>query len=490
MSTKTGWAAAAAGLWILAAWPAAAEIVVGAPVPPGGARPVGPAPGSGAVVPLPVAADTSVSSSPGSDVLQFVNGDVLHGDLLSVGVATNRVAWRHRGVAPSIEFDQSGISEIRLAPRSTDARRPSKGLVWLTNGDQLEGEVVSLDGTNLVLDTWYAGRMTIRRPMVARIAPQQTSSAVLYEGPKSLDEWSARGGIRNKSWEFRNGGLYPIVPVPLGRVIENMPDAVRIDFDVTWRSRNPYFSFWFFHTNPDEPQGDAYYMTIMSGRRVELNRMRSNSGSQNLGSADIAQASDESVAGKGRFTILADRSKGTIALLIDGTFVREWKDSKDFKAGGKALTFMPQSQRDLRFSNIRVSAWNGQVPQKNETAVAKDEDTVMLLNGDSLSGQILGVAAAQVKMKTSYAALDIPVERVSELALAPNTAARARRRNGDVRAHFADGGTVTLTLARLEGGRLTGTSENWGEIQLPMSAFLTLEMNIYQEKQSREESEF
>lgn len=491
----TAWRWAMAWTVWAAAVSAPAEIVVGGAVSVPGARASS---GGAMAVPVPPGAvgeppaalvPAQAAAAPGSDVLQFLNGDALHGELMGIGLSSNRVTWKHRGVAQPVDFDAAGVSEIRLAARAVEGRRPARGMVWLTNGDQFDGDIVSLDGTNLVLDTWYAGRLTVRRAMVARIAPQQTSSAVVYEGPKSLDEWSSRGGVRNKTWEFRNGGLYPVVPVPLGRIIENMPDTVRIDFDVAWRSRNPYFSFWFFHTNPDEPQGDAYYMTIMAGRRVELNRMRSNSGSQNLGSADIAQNAEDA-AGKSRFSILADRTKGTIALLIDGTLVREWKDSKDFKAGGKALTFMPQSQRDLRFSNIRVSAWNGQVPQKQEAATVKEEDCVTLLNGDSLSGQILGIAGGQVKMKTSYATLDIPVARVSETTLAPGSSARARRRNGDVRARFADGGSVTMMLVRLGEGRIAGTSENWGEAQMPVSAFQSLELNIYQEKQAREENEF
>ena len=451
---------------------ATAAIVVGPPEAPpstpGGGATTGAGPGSGA--PLDAAGDRLV----------FLKGDWLHGELVSVDAASGRVIWRHPEAREPIAFSSKSVSELRLGPRQGTAATHESGVVRLTNGDELTGDIASVDPTNLVLSTSSAGRLMLQRSMVSEIRPGAGAMSVLYEGPKSLDEWKLRGGDRGRMWELKDGVLSPLVPVPLGRSIEKMPDSVRIDFTVEWRQQGIYFSFWFFHEKPDEPQGEAYMLNIISGQRVDLNRLRSTGGSQNLGSAEFAEGAQQ--RGTARFSILADRSKGNIALLVNGKMLRQWKDSREFKGGGSSITFMPQGGRELRISEIRVSKWNGIVPQGTEVASDSPDDSVVLSNGDVMSGTLLGIAEGQAVVKTPFADLKIPLDRVTQISMSGAKAVRARRRAGDVRASFCGGGSVTFELKSLGGGRIEGTSENFGAAAWPLSALERVEMNIYAEK--------
>jgi hypothetical protein len=47
--------------------------------------------------------------------------------------------------------------------------------IGLTNGDEFPGNIVSLDDKILVLDTWYAGRISVPRSMLRRITPLSDS---------------------------------------------------------------------------------------------------------------------------------------------------------------------------------------------------------------------------------------------------------------------------------------------------------------------------
>ncbi len=468
------WMTVSATLFLAAAHIASAAIVVGPPeAPPSKAG--GVSAGGTAVAPA-----SSVPVDPAGDRLTFLKGDWLHGELVSVDPAGGRILWRHAEAREPISFSQKAVSEVRLGARQGAVAPRESGVVRLTNGDELVGDIVAVDPTNLVLSTTAAGRLTLQRSMVAEIRPGAGSLSVLYEGPKSLDEWKLRGGDRSRMWELKDGVLSPLVPVPLGRSIDTMPESVRIDFTVEWRQQGIYFSFWFFHEKPDEPQGEAYMLNIISGQRVDLNRLRATGGSQNLGSAEFAEGSQQ--RGTARFSILADRAKGNIALLVNGKMLRQWKDSREFKGGGKSITFMPQGGRELRISEIRVSKWNGIVPQGTETATDTPDDSIMLSNGDVMSGTLLEIAGAQAVVKTPFADLKIPLERVTQISMAGAKSVRARRRAGDVRASFAGGGSVTLELKSLTAGRLEGVSENFGSASWPLAAFERVEMNIYAEK--------
>lgn len=451
---------------------AAAAIVVGppeaAPLAPGGAASAAPA--------------SSAPVEPGGDRLTLMKGDWLRGELVAMDPAAGRVTWRHPDAREPIGVSAKAVAEIRLGAREGTAPPRSSGAVRLTNGDELAGDIVSVDPTNLVLETASAGRLALQRSMVAQIRPGAGAVSVLYEGPKSLDEWKLRGGDRTRMWELKDGVLSPLVPVPLGRAIDAMPDSVRIDFTVEWRQQGIYFSFWFFHEKPDEPQGEAYMLNIISGQRVDLNRLRSTGGSQNLGSAEFAEGAQQ--RGTARFSILADRAKGNIALLVNGKMLRQWKDSREFKGGGKSITFMPQGGRELRISEIRVSKWNGIVPQGAEVAADTPDDAIVLANGDVMSGTLMEVLGGQAVVKTPFADLKIPLDRITQVSLAGAKSVRARRRAGDVRALFVGGGSVTFELKALAGGRIEGASENFGAVSWPLSAFERIEMNIYAEKPS------
>lgn len=465
------WMIVSGVLVLAAARFAAAAIVVGPPEAPPSAA------GGGAAT---SAAVPSSPLEPGGDRLTLLKGDWLRGELVSIDAAGGRVLWRHPEVREPVAFSAKAVGEIRLGAREGAAPARGSGVVRLTNGDELAGDIVAVDPTNLVLATSAAGALALQRSMVAEIRPGAGAMSVLYEGPKSLDEWKLRGGDRTRMWELKDGVLSPLVPVPLGRSIDTMPDSVRIDFTVEWRQPGIYFSFWFFHEKPDEPQGEAYMLNIISGQRVDLNRLRSTGGSQNLGSAEFAEGSQQ--RGTARISLLADRAKGTIVLLLNGRMLRQWKDTREFKGGGKSITFMPQGGRELRISEIRVSKWNGIVPQGAEVATDTPDDAVVLTNGDVMSGTLLEIAGGQAVVKTPFAELKIPLDRITQISMAGAKAVRARRKAGDVRASFPGGGSVTVDLASLAGGRLQGASENFGTAAWPLSSFERIEMNIYAEK--------
>ncbi len=52
-----------------------------------------------------------------------------------------------------------------------------------------------------------------------------------------------------------------------------------------------------------------------------------------------------------------------------------------------------------------------------------------------------------------------------------------------MRCTFRSRGAITLDLQYLGAGTLRGTSENFGDATLPLSAFSALEFNIYRNRQ-------
>ncbi len=419
----------------------------------------------------------------GSDVLDFINGDKLHGSLTSVVPDDGGIKWKHTGVNGPIGFSMEGVSLVKLAKRRERVPQSHEALVELTNEDKLSGDIVSLDGTNLVLRTWYAGDMKIRRVMVASVDPSVSTSSVTYEGPADIAQWTfgVLGGGRG--WQLRDGTLVTRDPMPIGRNIQDLPDNAEIEFDVAWRG-SPYFYFTFYTDNLKQYSGNCYALRVSSSS-MYLYRYSQNMGSQNMGSVSIRQFVNDGNS-RLRFTVLVNKAKREFTVLINGSQVRRWTDTKEFAGRGTGILFQPQNQGELRISNIRIAKWDGKTPSQVVEEEATNEDLIHFVNRDKVSGELRGIADSKATFKTSYAVLPIPLQRIERVDLCPKSLERARRNAGDIRAHFVDRGSITLKLTSIVDGRIEGFSENFGNITMPLNAFRLIEMNIYEEKKANE----
>ena len=102
--------------------------------------------------------------NPGSqDVIEFVNKDKLHGTLVSVNPKDYGLKWKHINANNVIDFSLPCVSRLTLAERSGSKAQPANSVVRLTNGDMFYGNIVSLDENTLIFNTWYSGRIEIKR---------------------------------------------------------------------------------------------------------------------------------------------------------------------------------------------------------------------------------------------------------------------------------------------------------------------------------------
>ncbi|MFO7871824.1 MAG: hypothetical protein R6V03_10390 [Kiritimatiellia bacterium] len=422
-----------------------------------------------------------------TDLIAFLNGDRLHGRLLAIDPENTGVKWHCPNAAETILFGLDGISEIALA--SGDAGNKTEGSsIRLTNGDLISGKLVSLRNDSLVLDTWYAGTVTIKRPMIRTINPGQSSSIIVYEGPRGLAEWTIgrRGGANN--WRYKDSALYALSSSSIARNIPDLPDRADIEFEAAWWGPYPSFYCSFYTDNLDSYSGNCYSLRL-SGTSVYMYRYTSHSGSRNIGNISVQSFSDQK-KNKALFNLLVDKENKSVTLLIDGVMMKQWTDQGDFAGRGNGILFQPQSNGGFKISNIKVTKWDGKLPEPSSGPTEHEEDLVRFVNGDKVSGELQTISDNKAVFKTSYAALTIPVQRIATIYMSEKNAQRARRNKGDIMARFREGGRITMRLARLEEGRIYGESENFGNITVPTAAFDSLEFNIYDKEDTEEDNPF
>lgn len=440
---------------------------------------------SGISAPIPAAAGNTAVATPedvkGDDVLEFLNNDKLHGTLQAASPDAHGLKWKHPEAESPIAFSLSRLSSATLARRTGAKSAAHNSLVRLTNGDIFPGNLVSMDADRLVLDTWYAGKISINRAMIRKVNPNAGVSAIAYEGPVDLESWTQGRRGNQAGWTYKDGMLYAAQPSPIGINIDKMPDMADIHFDAAWRSV-PSFLFFFMADNIEQIQGNGYYLQI-SGSSGYLYRMTREGGSRNLGSFNVQQFNTGTIK-RSSFNLLVNKKDRSIAFCIDGKMIQQWTDHGDISALGKGILFQSQNQGDLRISNITVTEWDGKMPQATGGETELKEDLARLVNGDKISGHLKSFAAGKLKLETAYTTLDIPLEQVVAVDTSSENTARARRNKDDIRVHFFGKGEITLGLVKIENAEMKGKSENFGTISMPLSAFRLIEFNIYEERKT------
>ncbi|NDE99895.1 MAG: hypothetical protein EB034_16725 [Verrucomicrobia bacterium] len=121
--------------------------------------------------------------------LSFLDGSFLRGELVSV--QGGALVWRHANARQPIEFSTTNLNQVQLPARLSATATNATPLcrLRLAGGDELEGQLMSLDAETFELETWFAGRLRGQRAGLASLTFFGTNQGSLYEGPRAADEW-------------------------------------------------------------------------------------------------------------------------------------------------------------------------------------------------------------------------------------------------------------------------------------------------------------
>jgi len=450
---------------LIAASPAWARIVVDDSAPePAAEKP-------GIQVPGPSDGDESgAPKTPPQDSLSFVNKDTLHGILL--GIDEKGLHWQSPEAHDPILFKTGQLAEIKLDSHHVDGTAKSAERVTLTNGDELPGNIVTLDDKALSLDTWYAGRLSIPRSMLRRITPLSDANSAIYEGPSGIADWTVGHMGGGRSWIFRDGALIGSNYGTIGRDMK-LPDTSNIEFDLVLRGNSP-FSIGLYSDRADN-FGNCYMLQLSNGYS-ELQRFSRLGGSNDLGSTQLQSVMRRD---KTHIQLRTSKEKKSIWLIVDDKLIKQWTDPGDFNGAGSNLIFSCQPGTYVKISNIKVSRWDGKFDDSTAAGQKSADDSIELANEDKVTGKLETIQDGKAKFSSSYAELNIPLERVEQIDLAGAHADQATTGAADVRAYFPEGGSLTMQLSQWDPKTgCAGSSPNFGKATFSPDAFARILFNL------------
>ena len=431
----------------------------------------------------------SLPAQPAVDVFQLLDGSTLHGALEAIDPARG-IRWKHPATVAPIEFLPRNAHQIRFAqtaPPPPQSSAPHTCRFRFVNGDELTGNLVSLDAQHIELETWFAGKLRAPRAGVQSLAFLAKGLATIYDGPDGVAGWTT--GPTPAAWQFRDGVLTGGANAFMGRDLK-LPPQSRVEFDVgSSGGLNLYLSLYTDATQRFNFASTGYQFNLGLGY-VNLMRGQGQFGMQHLGQAQIP------VPLPGRklhVEVRADLLAGTMALFVDGNVVQQWHDPTVTKPAVPAVDpNLPPTVADavrdaarargpalpgtglsffmlnggIQLSAIKVSAWDGRPIEPELVATNFTGHLVRLANQDRAVGEVRAIRDGKLTLVAAAGSLEIPLTRVTQVVLAPATPPATNRPAGATHVRLSSGETIGLTQPRWDGRQLAGVSPHFGPLQL------------------------
>ena len=418
-------------------------------------------------------------AAPPPQAILFRNGDMLAGRLESITPADG-LRWRHADSASAIQFQPGALAEIHLGTQAQPpAPAPNFCFVRLTNGDELSGNLKSLAEQQLVLETWFAGTLTLPRPRVASLRPAGPMPRTIFAGPDGIDGWTMGrtlpGNLNPSQWHFVNGAFVASQPASIARDVK-LPASSSLEFDLAWRGQFALaIALYTDSLQPvrlaqtaEEPPFGGFYSLQLNSYSTQLLLVRHKEAVRQLGMAVIPQLQQTNQA---HIAIKAGREQKTISMLINGVLVKQWVDTEGFGGEGTGIRLVNQ-QGPLRLANLRINEWDGRLEENTAQPVPNEKNDVgRLINRDTVAGRLVEMKDGKLQFAVAGRPVEIPLDRVAQVDFATDRSPPASVQAGDIRVFFVNRGSLTFTLESWTEKGVRASSANFGKAEFAPRAF-------------------
>jgi hypothetical protein len=459
------------------------------------------------------------------DLLNFVNGDQLHGHFNGIA-ADSSLLWKRDDVGGDVKFKPSELRRVVLRGGDPLNSLRSFSHIGTVNGDRIPGQIRELDDKRVLIDTEYAGVLEFPRDQVGLLAPSPLGGRVLYQGPFDPEQWSMididhpdgipappkegekadsipRWKHAGSAWYWKNNQTGTALARKTG-----MPERSILKFEIAWKNRLSLAIG--FHSDFKRPEnmkeddqeglalpnggrsvylpgifGNAYVLHLYSNYVMLYRTSFDEAGRARL---DRVQTSNSSLrlgdSGKAAVEIRCNRLTGEIILFVDGDFVAQWSELEGVLDGGigyagkgDGFGFVAQSEDTaVRISEVLVAEWNG-MPDSARSMQVDDTDIVLLSNGtDRFSGKVTGFHDGMLKLEGRFGDFEFPIAEIAEVRFAKSRLAVPDKEISDqVRLRFHPIGRISGKAVGGDADALRMSNASGGEMDVKLDSAVMLE---------------
>jgi hypothetical protein len=434
-----------------------------------------------------LAAQASPATNAALDEIFLRDGDSMDGKLLGVD-PKGGVRWQNPDVAEPIEFKLDGVAQIRFQPATEDSSKSAETelrcKLSLAGGDVLEGTLVSCDRSNLVLRTRYAGALTIARKSVQSVyfAPTtpdiftQTTGDGWVQGKAAAAAFSGDPG----DWIFRDGAFYASKSASIARDIK-LPDSADIQFDLAWSGSlslsvalytDSLLPVLLAEKDNAPSFGGFYSLQLVPGPFANLSRVKKKEPYVGLDAPVAVAALGQT--NQVHVEVRARKVSSIVTLTVDGALVHEWHDTNGFAGEGTGIRFVHNMGGSVKLSDLRVTPWDGASDQGKENVPAAGQDFAALMNGTTLTGEIVDVKEGKMTLRGKQGQSVVSLGQIRRLTFTGSKEPAANTNSGTVLANLVNGGRLTFQLDKWSADGVEVRSPAFGAARFSPDAFVRI----------------
>lgn len=421
-------------------------------------------------------------------MIQLFDGSSLSGSLVTMN-AEGGVTWRHPYAAEPIRFSTRNLAWIRFdGPGRTTRQASAAHQILFQNGDEIYGRLLSLSADAAAIETRTGEVLKTPRRMLKSIVSLPAGFEVLYEGPASMDGWTAAprpvrtlqpNALNDPNpvlhWEYRNGGFHNDGPGILGRAFP-FKETLSLKFDIAWTGLYG-INLCLLSAAPD--QDDYRTCTcrvyLLPGLATVQTTGKNGRISQ-LGRASIPYTNTVT---RIQYEIKINPTLRKLALHADGELIQEWHDAdNEWDLKGDAIVFSSiRSEVGVELSNIRVTTWEGDFDLPPEQPDSRDQDYLFLVNRDKVFGRVNSMENDWIGIDSEVPGLIVPMNRIRQLQFQLVDDPEVASHSGELRAFLKGGGKFSFFPEVWTEERVTGTSRRFGRMEFRPDSFRQIQFN-------------
>lgn len=419
--------------------------------------------------------------SPKRDQVHLLNGDRVDGVIL--GMEGTRLMLEKESTGERVSIPAAYVGHIRrLGERMAIDRRSDVRLDYV-NGDRLSGRLLGIGEASVELETSWGQRVRSRRNMIRRMEFIPSGPALIWRGPGLLSDWHVEeiGPLTGTVEQAGSALLIPGVRA-VSRGMPPLPERFEIQLRMRSEGGRGDFTVQLFSIGSlDLPVGGLHFYS----RGVRLEGVE-NAFGHGQSVHFRHHTGDLREAGRRDFRVIGDLRRGEMLVEFNGEWIGPWKITDPAAMRMQPERIMKITARSpfqrLWVEEILFAAYPYDFPVEREgDAGGGFGDRVLFANGDVLWTTVLDGEGDSVRLLAEGETLQVPRQRIQSIAFDAQTLSLPRRTSRDMRLHHA--GTrdrLTVSLRNFDGSVFRGGGDLWLEdLHLPHSAFRVAVFNIH-----------
>jgi hypothetical protein len=383
--------------------------------------------------------------------------------------------------AEPLRLKSSAVEKIRFSTTAAAAQNPT-ALVELTNGDLLPADIEAMDEEKLTVVSPQAGRLEIPRAALKSMQLGVSSEQMIYQGPRSLEEWTTPGG-EIKNWTFNQNALVANGQAQAAMRLE-LPQQFTLRFTLVWQPRQQP-NFQVFFADPLMEKGvasDRYYLQF-GGAGLEVKREAAE-GKRYHTILLLNRTPDQFPANRLGVELRVDRKSSRLQLFLNGEPEGAFADPIAAPPAGSGIAFtsnaaagISQEIREIEVRELDADRHKHRTEERGDP----EHDSLISRDDDRWTGRLLDIRETpagrvlRFQGKFQQEPLEIAASEVSTVFFAAAKPAEQAAAKPGFILRLHGGGALRLASSRFEDGIVSASHPLLGELKLRREGLASIE---------------